>query len=101
MRYLHLLVILLTAVTLITPQIIGRKLQILAILLTVVTLITAQIIGSKLQNLEGIRAASLRVTVIHKNQILPSIGELEARVAKPDSGPGEVDSVDVLALHSP
>ena len=70
----------------------------LVILLTAVTLITAQIIGRKLQNLEGIRAVSSRVTVIYKNQTSPSIGELEARVAKPDSGTDEVDSDDVLAL---
>ena len=71
----------------------------LVILLTAATLLTAQIIGRKLQNLEGIRAVSSRVTVIHKNQTSPSIGKLEARVVKPDSGTGEVDSDDVLALH--
>jgi len=69
----------------------GSAMRYVAISLIAGILITASFISGGLQILEGIAVASSRVTVIHKNQTLPSIGELEARATEAE---GDTDNVN-------
>jgi hypothetical protein len=55
---------------------------ILVVGLTVATLITGVIIGSELAP----GPAGSRITVIYKNQVQPTIAELEARITKTKQG---------------
>jgi hypothetical protein len=65
----------------------------LAISLTAATLVTLAFIGSGLKAPVGEEIGSSRVTVIYKNQVHPSVGELEARAAETDlSGQANSDT---------
>ena len=55
---------------------------ILAVGLTIATLITGMIIVSELPP----EATGSRITVIYKNQVQPTIAELEARITKTKQG---------------
>jgi hypothetical protein len=53
---------------------------------TIATLVTLAILGNGWKPGAGESASSRRVTVIYKNQLHPSIGELEAAAEKGRSG---------------
>jgi hypothetical protein len=63
----------------------------LAISLTAASLVTLAFMGNGLKAPVG-EESSPRVTVIYKNQVHPSVGELEARAAETDLS-GEANSV--------
>ena len=68
---------------------------ILIVGLTVATLITGVIISSELAP----EAAGSRITVIYKNQVQPTIAELEARITKTKQG-NNVNSDKAIASTS-
>jgi hypothetical protein len=69
------------------------------VLLIAGILIAGPIVRDGLQILNDIGGASSRVTVIYKNQTLPSIGDLEARGAKASDNTDEVNSDDAIVLY--
>jgi hypothetical protein len=63
----------------------------LVVCFTATTLMTLDLVSSGLKTFGGLAAVPSRVTVIFKNQVEPTLAQLDIRAAKPD-GANDVNS---------